>query len=132
MTLVDVWIDGKLRSISVGRDAIAKMLQLPPDRAAGMTDDECRDFVRTRLSLIAGAAKDRLQGTNASADAVTITAMDLSGGGAAKVAERRKGDRRKRERRAPGQAAGRIGDRRQTDRRKADRRTTPPDDGSPG
>ena len=128
MTLVDVWIDGKLRSISVAREAIARLLQLPPDRAEAMTDDDCRDFVRTRLALIAAAAKDRLQSGNASADAVTITAGDLGGSSATKVAERRNGDRRKRERRAPGQRTGMIGDRRQGDRRKTDRRAPPDDD----
>ena len=122
MTLVDVWIEGKLRSISVAREAIARLRQVPPDRA--LSDEECREFVRTRLALVAATAKDRLRATDPSAEAVTISAELVEAGEEGSVAERRKTDRRKRERRAPGQPGGRIGDRRQGDRRKADRRKT--------
>ena len=49
-TVVDMWVEGKLRCISVSRDAINGFLQLPPDRAASMTDDDRREFVRMNLS----------------------------------------------------------------------------------
>ena len=33
-TLVDIWIDGKMKSISVSREAIAAFLRLAPDRGS--------------------------------------------------------------------------------------------------
>ena len=50
-TLVDVWIDGKLRGISVSRGAIEAFLGLSHDKAAAMSDDERCDFVRKHWQL---------------------------------------------------------------------------------
>lgn len=102
-TLVDMWIDGKLRAISVSRDAIHGFLHLTPDRADAMTDDDRREFVRTHLGLVVKAATSRLRNTDAAADAVSIEAGELGG-------------------HAPRPVTGRDGERRNGDRRKGDRR----------
>jgi hypothetical protein len=119
-TLVDVWIDGKMRSISLSRRAIAAFLQLPPDRAAALTDEDRREFVRTRLSLVVNAAKDRLRGTDPGADTVALDeasagepASSRSGG------DRRQGDRRKGERRKLNLGPPRSGERRKGDPRRS-------------
>jgi len=64
-TLVDVWINGKMRSVCVSRGAIETFLKLPPDAAAKMSDAERREFVRTHLAIVVAAAKDQLAGTKA-------------------------------------------------------------------
>ena len=78
-TLVDVWIDGKLRGISVSRGAIEAFLELPPDRAAAMTEEQRCEFVRTHLSLVMSAAKIWLRETDPGAGAVSIDAGQLGG-----------------------------------------------------
>ena len=102
-TLVDMWIDGKLRAISVSREAIESFLHLTPDRAAAMSEDDRSDFVRTHLTLIVTAATTKLRNTAADADTVTIEAGDLGGRvtqrSARSEGERRSGDRRKGDRR---------------------------------
>ena len=59
-TLVDLWIDGKFRAISVTRRAIEVYLRLPPDRGTILTEDDRREFVRTHLSLVVQAASAEL------------------------------------------------------------------------
>jgi len=102
-TLVDMWIDGKLRAISVSREAIAAFLRLPPASAAALSDDERREFVRTNLTLVANAATERLHSAPG-AETVTIDAGQIVS-------------------RAGVRTADRMGERRQSDRRKGDRRT---------
>jgi hypothetical protein len=102
-TLVDMWIDGKLRSISISREAIDGFLRLPPDRAAATSDDDRREFVRTHLTLVMAVAAERLRNTEPGADTVRIDAGQLGG-------------------QTAGQGGGPINDRRQGDRRKGDRR----------
>src|SRR5256885_15593434 len=75
--LVDMWIDGKVRAVSVSRDAIGAFLQLPPDRAAAMSDDERGEFVRKNLTLVAKAATELLRSTPG-ADSISIEAGQLS------------------------------------------------------
>jgi len=103
-TLVDMWIDGKLRAISVSREAIEAFLHLTPERAASMTEAERGEFVRTHLTLVITAATTKLRNTDADADAVAIEAGDLGGrvtprseppDGERRSGDRRKGDRRK-------------------------------------
>jgi hypothetical protein len=115
-TLVDVWIDGKLRGISVSRGAIETFLALPPHRAAAMSEDERCEFVRIHLPLVLTAAKAQLRQVNPAAESVAIDAGQLGGRGV----NRRKTERRKPQRpdapRVPGDR--RRGDRRKTPRRK--------------
>lgn len=96
-TIVDLWIDGKFRAITVSRQAIEAYLHLPPERAAILTEDDRREFVRTHLSLVVQAASACLR-ADTKAEAVTI---DAFGGGQASTspAERRQTDRRKGDRR---------------------------------
>jgi hypothetical protein len=110
-TLLDMWIDGKIRAISLSREAIETFLQLPPGQAAAMSDDDRREFVRTHLSLVVRAATNRLHETDPDADAVMIDAGQrgaqagaeaggqVSGRGGERSGERRQGDRRKGDRR---------------------------------
>ena len=101
-TLVDMWIDGKVRAVSVSRDAIGTFLQLPPDRAAAMSDDERGEFVRKNLTLVAKAATELLRSTP-SADSIAIEAGQLTGRSGVRMgdqsSERRHGDRRRGDRR---------------------------------
>ena len=115
-TLVDVWINGKMRSVCVSRGAIETFLKLPPDAAAKMSDAERREFVRTHLAIVVAAAKDQLAGTKAGAESVLIDTGQLGPEKKEKgfTERRRGGDRRRGDRRQSGRAKG---DRRGTDRR---------------
>ena len=122
-TLVDIWIEGKMRALCVSQEAIGAFLGF--ERAGGMSDLDRREFVRTHLPLIISAAKSRLAEVGADVDAVTIDVGQLPRGDG-QSGERRLCDRRKTERRQmkvprPGQPERRKGDRRQ-----GDRRTKPP------
>ena len=96
-TLVDLWIDGKFRAITISREAIESSLRLGPNDAS-MSDTDRREFVRTHLSLVVGAATARLRADPAS-DTIVIEAGQLGGGAPRAIGERRSSDRRKGERR---------------------------------
>lgn len=68
---VSLWIDGKLRAVSVSPLAIQVWLSSKEK----ISDDECCHFVRTNLRLVRGAAQDRLSLQNPSADSVFIEAF---------------------------------------------------------
>jgi hypothetical protein len=88
-TVVDMWVNGKFRNVSVSRDVIAAFLRLSSDRAAAMSDVECREFVRSHLRLVAAAAADGLRDMHPTADSVTIDAELLCRLGGKPVIERR-------------------------------------------
>jgi hypothetical protein len=97
-TLVDLWIEGKFRAIIISRQAIEAYLQLPAGDAAGMSETDRREFVRTHLGLVVTAAAEGLR-ARPSAETIEIDQLggaapraptDRRGGG-----DRRKGDRRK-------------------------------------
>jgi len=117
-TLVDVWVEGKLRAISVTREAIETFLgsKLP----ASMSDEDRCEFVRTHLPEIVAAVQVKLRG-NAGAGIIAIEAGQLS-----TTRDRRSGDRRKSERRKPGTPGSTLphGERRRGQRRNGDRRRT--------
>lgn len=122
-TLVDIWIDGKMRALCVSQEAIGAFIGF--ERAASMSDLDRREFVRTHLPLVLAAAKARLTDAGADADALTIDVGQLPRSDG-RSGERRARDRRKSERRKlnlprPGQS-----ERRKSDRRTGDRRTRPP------
>jgi hypothetical protein len=98
-TLVDIWIDGKLRAISLSREAIDTFLQLTGDRSATVTDDDRNEFVRTHLTLVITAATEKLRNTDPNSDTVAIDSGQLGGILGAPSADRRQGDRRKGDRR---------------------------------
>lgn len=96
--LVDLWIQGKFRAITISRQAIEGYLQLGTGDAATMGENDRREFVRTHLSLVVSAATARLR-EDPAAERITI---DQLGGVAPRApgerrqgGDRRKGDRRK-------------------------------------
>jgi ABC-type phosphonate transport system ATPase subunit len=115
-TLVDVWINGKMRSVCVSRGAIESFLQLPPQAAAEMSEDDRREFVRTHLGIVVATAKDRLAGSNAGNESILIDSGQLGRKTEGGFIERRRGggDRRKGDRRKGGSGP--------VDRRGGDRR----------
>ena len=118
-TLVDIWIDGKLRSICVTRGAIED--SLGPEKAAALSDDERCEFVRQHMAQVVKAARDWLREGNADAANIVIDSGQLPPLTGPKSTERRKGERRATDRRKAD--VGRPeGNRRQANRRKGERR----------
>jgi hypothetical protein len=123
-TLIDLWINGKLRAICVSQEAIGAFVGFA--QATAMSDKERCEFVRTNLPLVIAAAKTRLRESPAE-DTVTIDAGQLPHPDG-RVGDRRKDDRRKDERReskravAPSQPDRRRGDRRTGERRRSPKR----------
>jgi len=119
-TLVDIWIEGKIRAICVSRDAIGAFAG--HDAAAEMSEDDRCEFVRKHLPLIVTAAKAKLADNPTAGsidiDAGQICSPDSAGGGDRRKTERRKSERRKQDRPV-------LVDRRQSNRRKSDRRRSP-------
>jgi hypothetical protein len=124
-TLVDIWINGKLRAICVTREAIDAFVGL--NRAAGMSDEDRCEFVRARLPLVVTAVKTRLAETSPGADTVVIDAGHLPGPDGSTAGDRRKGERRKTDRRKVDRPKESLphGERRRGDRRKSERRRRP-------
>lgn len=122
-TLVDIWIEGKLRSICVTRAAIEDSLGLASDQATALSDEERCEFVRQHMAAVVKAAREWLRDGNADATRISLDSGHLPrkrGAGA----ERRRSDRRNGERRKVD--LGRPeGERRRADRRKASRRRSP-------
>src|SRR4051812_42652270 len=87
-TLVDLWLEGKFRAITVSRQAIGTFLKLPPDKAASLTDNERVEFVRTHLALVVKAAAAQLRADPA-ADAIVIESGELGGAPRSEQSERR-------------------------------------------
>jgi hypothetical protein len=112
-TLVDMWIDGKLRAIAVSRRAIEAFLRLTPDRAAALSEDDRNEFVRTHLALILQAAAERLRDTDRGASSVIIDAGQLRQGASRSGERRQGGDRRKGDRRKVNLGPPPSGERRQ-------------------
>jgi hypothetical protein len=99
-TDVDMWVEGKLRCVSLTRDAIDGFLRLSPERAAALTDEDRREFVRTHLGQIVAAAKFQLQSVDPTADNIVIGSVQSSAPSAEVSGDRRRGgDRRKGDRR---------------------------------
>ena len=118
-TLVDLWVEGGIRSICVSRAAIEGHLRLAPDAGAAMSDDDRCTFVRNNLVLIVAAARNRLRETGTASGRIVIDAGQLGARGERRKAERRTDDRRKGDR--PQQIPS-TGDRRRGPRRNAERR----------
>lgn len=122
-TLVDIWIEGKMRAVCISQQAIGAFVGF--DKAADMSDRDRCEFVRAHLSLVLEAAKSRLRETDMAADAVTIDVDDLErpdgGSGNRRQLERRKTNRRK-----SNQPRGTLPERRRGDRRQGERRGPAP------
>ena len=115
-TLIDIWVEGKLRAICVTREAIESFLGSRAPQS--MTDDDRCEFVRTHLPQVVAAAQASLRG-NAGKTTVVIASGDLSPDG-----DRRKGERRKTERRKASKPVEVLphGERRRGQRRNGERR----------
>lgn len=122
-TLVDIWIDGKVRAICITREAIGAYLDF--ERAGGMSDDDRCAFVKNNLSLILSAAKARLRDKDPTANSVVIDAGHLARPDG-KATDRRQKERRKTDRRKTSRPLGTQPDRRRTPRRRGERRARPP------
>jgi hypothetical protein len=90
-TLVDIWIAGKSRAITISRAAIEA------NKGIALSETERCEFVRTNLGLIVRAATEFLR-SNPAADAIVIEGGQL-GGRQASGERRSSGDRRKSDRR---------------------------------
>lgn len=123
-TLVDIWIDGKLRAICVEREAIDAFLGY--DRSAELTENDRCEFVRMHLPLVVRAATTRLQETDPRADTVLIGGGDFPNP-SGRTGNRRKTERRKADRRKGDRPVKELphGERRRSERRKSDRRGPP-------
>ena len=95
-TLVDMWIEGKFRTVSITRAAIEAHLRLTPDRAAAMSDEDRREFVRANLKLLASAASEIVRSTDPDARTVEIDIGRIGAEAPRPSGDRRQGsDRRK-------------------------------------
>jgi hypothetical protein len=122
-TLVDIWIDGKMRAICVSHEAIGAFLGF--DQSAGIADDDRCEFVRTHLPLVITAAKTKLSETDPGADSVIIDVGQLPRPDG-RPGDRRKGDRRQVDRRKAKLPKAGHPERRRSDRRQGERRTRAP------
>jgi len=122
-TLVDIWIDGKLRGICVSQQAIGAFIGF--DQARGMSDRDRCEFVRTHLPLVAATAKRNLQDADPSADSIVIDVDELPRPDG-RTSDRRRDDRRKSDRRKAKIPRGSQPERRRGDRRQGERRTPSP------
>jgi len=98
-TLVDIWIAGKSRAITISGAAIEA------SKGTALSESERREFVRTNLSLVVRAASEFLR-SNPAAETILIESGQLGGrqlGGERRAGgDRRKGDRRQRNVGPPG------------------------------
>lgn len=122
-TLVDIWIDGKMRSICVSKEAIGAYIGF--DRMSGMSGDDRCEFVRTHLPLVVTAAKARLRDTDPDAEAVVVESGQLPRRDG-QSGDRRQKERRKGERRKVALPKGDRPERRRSDRRQGPRRSQSP------
>ena len=122
-TLVDIWIDGKIRAICITQEAIGAYLDF--DRVAGMSDDERCDFVKNNLALVLKSAKTRLRETDPTASSILLDAGHLPRPDG-KATDRRRGDRRKGDRRKVKRPLGDQPERRRSERRHGERRSRSP------
>ena len=122
-TLVDIWIDGKMRSICISQEAIGAYLDF--DRVARMTEDERCEAIKNNLAVVLKAAKARLREGDPTMQSIILDAGHLPRPDG-KATDRRRGDRRKGDRRKGARPLGAQPERRRTDRRTGERRTRKP------
>ena len=122
-TLVDIWIDGKMRSICISQEAIGAYLDF--DRVARMTEDERCEAIKNNLAVVLKAAKARLREGDPTMQSIILDAGHLPRPDG-KATDRRRGDRRKGDRRKGSRPLGAQPERRRTDRRTGERRTRKP------
>jgi hypothetical protein len=121
-TLVDIWVEGKLRAVCIAREAIETYVGF--ERAPTMSEDDRCEFVRAHLALVVAAVKKKLGETNAAATTVLIDAGQLGTPPGGRTIDRRKDERRKGDRRKADRPKSELphGERRRGQRRNGDRR----------
>ena len=67
-TCVSLWIEGKMRAITVSPQAVGTWLS----RSGPVSEEDCRNFVATRLAFVQNAARQKLLQTDPSAGAVLL------------------------------------------------------------
>ena len=97
-TFVDLWIDGRMRTVNVSRQAIESFLGLALDGKMALSEADRQEFVRTHLALVLRAATVQLH-AQPDARSILIGAGQLGGHSTTDGRERRSGDRRKGDRR---------------------------------
>lgn len=122
-TLVELWLDGKLRGVCVSQQAIGAFLGF--DQAQGMSDQDRCEFVRQHLPLVASAASALLRNADPTADTVVIDVDELPRPDGSS-GDRRKDDRRKTDRRKLKVPRGAQPERRRANRRQGERRAPSP------
>ena len=122
-TLVDLWIDGKLRGICVSQQAIGAFLGF--DQARGMSDQDRCEFVRQHLPVVASAASAILRRADPAADSIVIDVDELPRPDGTS-GDRRRADRRKTDRRKAKIPRGTQPERRRAERRQSERRAPSP------
>lgn len=122
-TLVDIWIDGRVRSICVSQDAIGAFLGF--EHVAGMADQDRCEFVRDHLPLVVTAAQAQLSDADPNASTIIIDVGQLPRPDG-RSGDRRKGQRRGEQRRKTDRPRGDQTERRRRERRQGERRTRPP------
>ena len=120
---MDIWIDGKMRSICISQEAIGAYLDF--DRVARMTEDERCEAIKNNLAVVLKAAKARLREGDPTMQSIILDAGHLPRPDG-KATDRRRGDRRKGDRRKGARPLGAQPERRRTDRRTGERRTRKP------
>ena len=123
-TLVDIWVDGKVRAISVSQAAIGAFLGF--DEVRSLSERDRCEFVRNHLPLLVSAAKNRLRDGDVASATVTIDVGDLPRADGRTGDRRKTASRRKTERRKTNQPRANQPERRKSDRRQRERRTSPP------
>jgi hypothetical protein len=122
-TLVDIWIENKVRAITISQAAIGAFLGF--DEVQNLSENDRCEFVRNHLPLIVTAAKNRLREADVASDTLIIDVGDLPRADG-RTGDRRKTNRRKTERRKADQPRASQAERRKGDRRQGERRTSPP------
>lgn len=122
-TLVDIWVDGKVRAICVSQAAIGAYLGF--EEAEKLSERDRCDFVRNHLPLLVTAVRKRLGDGDVAAESLIIDVGDLPRPDG-RSGDRRKTSRRKGERRTANRPTGSQPDRRKGDRRQRERRSSAP------
>lgn len=104
-TLIDLWIDGRMRTVNISRDAIESFLGLALDGKVALSETDRQEFVRTHLGMVMQAAGAQVS-RYPDAPSIVIEAGQLGAttpgqGRERRNGDRRKGDRRKRDRGPP-------------------------------
>lgn len=122
-TLVELWVDGKLRGVCVSQQAIGAYLGF--EQAQGMSEQDRCEFVRQHLPLVATAASAILREADPTADSVVIDVDELPRPDG-RPGDRRRDERRKTDRRKMKIPRGAQPERRRANRRQGERRAPSP------